>query len=100
MSAKRLAILLVPVLFLRSSALAQVNELSVASGLSFVSTQTVPSSGDPIHFGNASGSVVVDYARLLMTRKILAIYAELPVEIGTPMNYDSIRFPRTSGLCS
>jgi len=92
MSAKRLVILVVPVLFLLSSALAQVNELSVTSGLSFVSTQTVPSTGDPIHFGNASGSVVVDYSRLLMTRKIFGIYAELPVEIGTPMNLNYYYF--------
>jgi len=66
------------ILILLSSALAQVNELSVTSGLSFVSTQTVPSSGDPIHFGNAWGSAVADYARQLMTRKIFPIYADYP----------------------
>jgi hypothetical protein len=52
MSAKRLAILVVPVLALVSSAFAQVNELAVTAGLTFVSTQTVPSTGLPIHFGD------------------------------------------------
>jgi hypothetical protein len=77
-----------------------VNEISVTWGLSFVSTQTVPSSGDPIHFGNVLGSVVADYARLLMTRKIFAIYAELRIEIGTPMElnyYDFDQVPKNIG---
>jgi hypothetical protein len=42
MSAKRLAVLVVPVLVLVSSALAQVNEVSITAGRTFVSTQTVP----------------------------------------------------------
>jgi hypothetical protein len=78
MSAKRLAVLVVPVLVLVSSALAQVNELSLTVGRTFVSTQTVPASGDPIHFGNPA-SLAVDYARLLKTHKIFSLYAELPV---------------------
>jgi len=39
MSAKRLAVLAVPVLVLVSSALAQVNEFSVTAGRTFVSTR-------------------------------------------------------------
>jgi hypothetical protein len=52
MSAKRLAVLVVPVLVLVSSALAQVNEVSITAGRTFVSTQTVPTTGLPVHFGN------------------------------------------------
>lgn len=51
MSAKRLAVLVVPVLVLVSSALAQVNEVSITAGRTFVSTQTVPTAGLPVHFG-------------------------------------------------
>jgi hypothetical protein len=89
MSAKRLAVLVASVLLLASCAFAQVNELSATVGLTFVSTQTVPSTGFPIHFGNASGSVVADYGRLLTTHKIFGIYAELPVGIvpNTSLNY-------------
>ncbi len=35
---------------------------------------------------------MADYARPLMTRKISAIYAELPVEIGTPMDLNYYYF--------
>ena len=89
MSAKRLAVLIVPVLFLLSSAVAQVNDVSVTVGLTFVSTQTVPSTGLPIHFGDASGSVTANYARLLKTHKIFGLYAELPVTYvpGMDLNY-------------
>ena len=45
MSAKRLAVLVVPVLFFVSIALAQVNEFSITAGRTFVSTQTVPITG-------------------------------------------------------
>jgi len=56
MSAKRLAVLIVPVLILVSSGLAQVNELSITAGRTFVSTQTIqnPPLNDPnpnIHLG-------------------------------------------------
>jgi hypothetical protein len=94
MSAKRLAILVVPVLALVSSAFAQVNELAVTAGLTFVSTQTVPSTGLPIHFGNASGSVVASYARQLKSFKTFGLYAELPVGIVPRMKlnyyYDQV----------
>jgi len=86
MLAKRLVILVAPVLFLMASALAQVNELSATVGLTFVSTQTVPSTGLPIHFGNASGTVVANYARLLKSYKIFGLHAEVPVSFGPGMN--------------
>jgi hypothetical protein len=85
MSAKRLAVLVVPVLVLVYSALAQdssnlaeVNELSITAGRTFVSTQTVPSTGLPIHFGNEE-TVAFNYGRLLKSHKIFGLYAELPV---------------------
>lgn len=55
MLAKRLALLVVLVAALMSSAFAQVNELSVTVGRSFVSTQTIQNSSSfnpNIHFGN------------------------------------------------
>jgi hypothetical protein len=99
MSAKRLAVLVVPVLIFVSSALAQVNQLSVTSGLTFVSTQTVPSTGLPIHFGDSSGTVTVSYGRLLMTRKIFGLYAEAPVAFvpGMALNYYYDQIPKHLG---
>jgi len=88
MLAKRLAVLVVPVLFLVCSALAQVNELSITAGRAFVSTQTIQNSihFDPhIHFGNEE-TVEFNYGRLLMSRKIFGLYAELPVAIYPRMD--------------
>jgi hypothetical protein len=85
MLAKRLAVLVVPVLVLASGVWAQKNELSVTVGRTFVSTQTVPSSGDPIHFGNPA-SFAFNYSRLLITRKIFGIRAEVPVAIYPKMD--------------
>ncbi len=62
MPAKRLALLAVSTLILVSCAWAQVNELSVTGGRTFVSTQTVPSTELPLHFGNA-GSIAFNYGR-------------------------------------
>src|SRR5277367_2862705 len=78
MSAKRLALLVVPILVFVSGALAQVNDVSLTVGRTFVSTQTVPSTGLPIHFGNEE-SVAANYGRLLKSYKIFGITAELPV---------------------
>jgi hypothetical protein len=64
MLAKRLAVLVVPVLLLVSSAGAQVNELSITAGRAFVSTQTVSSNSLPVHFGNEE-TVEFNYGRLL-----------------------------------
>jgi hypothetical protein len=98
MSAKRLAFLVVPVLVLVSSACAQVNELSITAGRAFVSTQTVQSTGLPIHFGNEE-TVEFNYGRLLMSRKIFGLYAELPVAIYPRMdlNYREDLVPKDIG---
>jgi len=98
MSAKRLAVLVVPVIFLVSAALAQVNELSLTAGRTFVSTVTVPSSGLPIHFGNEQG-VAFNYGRLLKSHKIFGIYAELPVAMYFRMdlNYRENQIPKDIG---
>ena len=92
MSAKRLAALIVPVLVLVSSALAQgiysgagVNEVSITAGRTFVSTQTVPATGEQIHFGNPA-SVGFNYSRLLKTYKVFGVSAELPVALVPRMN--------------
>lgn len=93
MSAKRLAGLAVPVLFLVSSALAQVNELSITAGRTFVSTQTIVNSGAPdphIHFGNEE-TVAFNYGRLLKTVRIFGLYAELPVAIYPRMDVHSFQ---------
>jgi len=88
MSAKRLVVLVVPVLFLLSSAFAQVNELSITGGRTFVSTQTVTSTGLPIHFGNEE-TVEFNYARLLKTHKIFGLYGEVPVAIYPRMDVNT-----------
>lgn len=85
MSAKRLAALVVPVLILVSSALAQVNEFSITAGRAFVSTQTVPSTGRPIHFGQEQ-TYEFNYGRLLKTHSIFGLYAELPLAIYPRMD--------------
>ncbi len=85
MLAKRLAVLVAPVLFLVFSAWAQVNELSITAGRSFVSTQTVPITNLPVHFGNEE-SVAFNYSRLLKTHGIFGLSAELPVAIYPRMD--------------
>ncbi|HEX7425097.1 MAG TPA: hypothetical protein VF311_14600 [Terriglobales bacterium] len=98
MSAKRLAVLVVPVLVLVSSVLAQVNELSITAGRVFVSTQTVQSTSLPIHFGNEE-MVEFNYGRLLKSHKIFGLYAELPVAIYPRMdlNYRENQIPKDIG---
>jgi hypothetical protein len=98
MSAKRLAVLVVPVLVLVSSVFAQVNELSITAGRAFVSTQTVQSTGLPIHFGNEE-MVEFNYGRLLKSHKIFGLYAELPVAIYPRMdlNYRENQIPKDIG---
>jgi hypothetical protein len=93
----------VPVLVLVSSVLAQVNELSITAGRTFVSTQTIqnPPPNDPnpnIHFGNEE-SVAFNYARLLKSHKILGLYAELPVAIYFRMDLNTFEnvIPRDIG---
>ena len=98
MPSKRLAVLVVPVLVLASSALAQVNELSITAGRTFVSTQTVPSTDLPVHFGNPP-SVAFNYGRLLVTHSIFGLYAELPVAMYFRMdlNYHLGTTPKDVG---
>src|ERR1700681_1916123 len=98
MSAKRLAVLVVPVLVLVSSALAQVNEVSITAGRTFVSTQTVPTTGLPVHFGNEE-SVEFNYGRFLRSFKVFGLYAELPVAIYPRMdvNYHLGTTPKDIG---
>jgi hypothetical protein len=89
MSAKRFSFLVVPVLVLVSSALAQVNELSITAGRTFVSTQTILNPNlqfDPhIHFGNEE-TVEFNYGRLIKSHTIFGLYAELPVAIYPRMD--------------
>lgn len=85
MVAKRLAIFVVPILFLISNVWAQVNEVSVTAGRTFVSTQTVTSTGLPVHFGNPA-SVDFNYARFLARYKIFGLYAEVPFAIYPRMD--------------
>ncbi len=110
MSAKRLAVLVVPVLLLVSGAWAQdfnnrsgTNELSITVGKSFVSTQTItnppPLDLDPrIHFANEE-TVAFNYGRLIKSHKIFGLYAELPVAIYPRMdlNTDTNTIPKDIG---
>ncbi len=83
---------------LASSVWAQKNEVSLTAGRFFVSTQTVPSSGDPIHFGNRA-SFAGNYSRLLVIRKIFGIRAEVPVAVFPKMdlNYYPGGIPKDIG---
>jgi hypothetical protein len=98
MSAKRLAVLVVPVLVLIASASAQVNEVSITAGRTFVSTQTVRTTGLPVHFGNEE-SVEFNYARFLKNFRVFGLYAELPVAIYPRMdvNYHLGTTPKDIG---
>ena len=103
MSAKRLAVLVGPVLVLVSCAWAQVNELSVTVGRTFVSTQTDQNPPPPvrtpsIHFANEE-SVAFNYGRLLKTHGIFGLYGELPVAIYFRMDVNSFdtRIPKDIG---
>jgi hypothetical protein len=93
MLAKRLAVLVVPVLFLVSSAGAQVNELSITAGRAFVSTQTILNStafDRDIHYGNEE-MVEFNYGRRLKTNRIFGLFAELPVAIYPRMDVHSFQ---------
>jgi hypothetical protein len=91
MSARWLAFLIVLVTFLVFSGFAQVNEISVTVGKSFVSTQTIQNStsfNPHIHFGNEE-SVDFNYSRLLMSRSIFGLYGEVPVAIYPRMDLNT-----------
>jgi hypothetical protein len=88
MPAKRLAVVVVPVLLLVSTAWTQVNDVSITAGRTFVSTQTIISGAGPdphIHFGNEE-TVAFNYGRLLKTFKVFGLTAELPVAISPRMD--------------
>jgi hypothetical protein len=91
MSAKRLAFLVLLVFFLACGALAQINQVSLTVGRTFVSTQTIqncPYISCNIHFANPV-SIAGNYGRLLTTHKIFGIYAELPVGVYFKMNLNT-----------
>jgi len=92
MAVKRLLGVVVPVVFLASSVLAQVNEASFTAGKTFVSTQTVYNSGlsfnPTLHFGNEE-TVAFNYGRLLTVKKGMAIHVELPVAIYFRMDLNT-----------
>ena len=97
MAAKRLAVLIVLVVF-AASGWAQVNEVSATVGRTFVSTQTVPSTRLPIHFGNEE-SFAFNYSRLLKSWGIWGLSGELPVAIYPRMdlNYNLGLVPKDIG---
>jgi hypothetical protein len=92
MSVKRLLGVVLPLAFMVSSAWAQVNEVSVTVGRSFVSSQTILNSGlsfnPSVHFGNEE-SVAFNYARLVKSWKIFGFNAELPVAIYPRMDLNT-----------
>ena len=92
MSVKRLLGVVLPLAFIVSSAWAQVNEVSVTVGRSFVSSQTILNSGlsfnPSVHFGNEE-SVAFNYARLVKSWKIFGFNAELPVAIYPRMDLNT-----------
>jgi hypothetical protein len=88
MSVKHRVLLIVPVLFVVASAMAQVNELSFTAGRTFVSTQTITGTPLPVHFSNEE-SVAFDYGRLLKTHKIFGLYAEVPTAIYFRMDVNT-----------
>jgi hypothetical protein len=85
MSAKRLLVLGVPLFVVVSNLWGQMNEVSITAGRTFVSTQTVSTTGSDLHFGNPA-SVAFNYGRLIRTRRIFGIYGELPVAIYPRMD--------------
>jgi hypothetical protein len=92
MSVKRLLSVVAPLVFIVSSACAQVNEVSVTVGRSFVSSQTILNSGlsfnPSVHFANEE-SVAFNYARLVKSWKVFGFNAELPVAIYPRMDLNT-----------
>jgi hypothetical protein len=80
MSANRLAALAVFAVFLVSTAVAQLNEVSATFGRTFVSTQSIQNanfSNLRLHFGNEE-TVGLNYSRLLKGHGIFGLSAEVP----------------------
>jgi hypothetical protein len=88
MLAKSLALLTLLGSLLSAIGSAQVNEISVTVGRTFVSTQTIANPTllpAAIHFGNEE-ALDFGYGRLLKSRGILGFTAELPVAIYPSMD--------------
>ena len=88
MSAKRLAILIVFLCVFALSSFAQVNEVSVTVGRTFVSTQTIQNPTmlpATLHFANEE-SFAFNYGRLLKNHGMFGLSAELPVAIYPRMD--------------
>jgi len=96
MSAKRLFGVIVP-LFVASLVFGQINEVSVTGGRTFVSTETLLNTGltangtpynPPLHFGNPA-TIDFNYSRLLKTKGIFGIRAEVPLAIYPRMDLNT-----------
>jgi hypothetical protein len=87
MSAKWLAILVVFVGAPIFSTYAQINELSLTVGRTFVSTQSLRTfvNNPNVHFGNEE-SFEFNYSRLLKSHSIFGLYGEVPVAIYPRMD--------------
>jgi hypothetical protein len=91
MSAKRLLGVVTSLGFLACCALAQVNEVSLTVGKTFVSTQSFVDSqsvSHTIHFGSEE-SIAASYGRFLKDWKGLGFHAELPAAIYPRMDLNT-----------
>src|SRR6266566_4653166 len=91
MSPKRLAALIVCVMTLVSSAMAQPNEISATIGRTFVSSQRIEGANfnNPnVHFGNGL-TIGGNYSRLLKTYGIFGISGEVPVAYAYDMDLNT-----------
>jgi opacity protein-like surface antigen len=91
MSPKRFAALIVCVVTLISSAMAQRNEISATIGRTFVSSQRIEGANfnNPnVHFGNGL-TIGGNYSRLLKTYGIFGISGEVPVAYAFDMDLNT-----------
>ena len=88
MSRKRLAALIVCVVILMASALAQRNEVSATLGRTFVSSQRIQGSDLNVHFGNGL-TIGANYSRLLKTYGIFGISGEVPFAYAFDMDLNT-----------
>jgi len=101
MSAKRLAFLLLSVFV--ASGIAQVNQLSLTVGRTFIGTQSLqndPTSLYPrVHFGDET-SFAFNYARLLKSRGMFGLSAELPVAVAPRIDLNTYlnQIPKDIGV--
>ena len=91
MSPKRFAALIVCVMILISTAMAQRNEISATLGRTFVSSQRIQGANfnNPnVHFGNGL-TIGGNYSRLLKTYGIFGISGEVPVAYSFDMDLNT-----------